>query len=185
MNGELAQAIEREADNIPLTIGFKRLSENAVIPTKAHPSDSGWDLFASKDVVIAPGETVVIPTDIAVVLPEGCEAQVRPRSGITSRTKLRVNIGTIDNAYRGKIGIICDNITAVFVTKYPEHPTGLDGHWATDYLEQYPPETYLIRKGDKIAQLVVQQLPQTVAVEITDELDSTERGGRGFGSSGV
>lgn len=179
MNEQQAQAIEREADNIPLKIGFKRLSENAVIPTKAHVSDSGYDLYAAQDVVIAPGETVVIPTDIAVVLPENHEGVVRPRSGITSRTSLRIQLGSIDNSYRGNIGIIVDNISAFdhdlepFYTDISVDSVG------------FANMNYEIKRGDKIAQLVVQQLPQTIAVEITDELDSTERGGRGFGSSGV
>src|SRR5690625_3792789 len=90
-------------------IGFKRLNDSATIPTKAHPTDSGFDLYASEDVIIEPGETAVVPTGIAVKLPEGYEAQVRPRSGVTAKTKLRVQIGTIDNGYAGEIGVIVDN----------------------------------------------------------------------------
>src|SRR5690625_601254 len=90
-------------------VGFKRLSDAATIPTKAHPTDSGFDLHASADVIIEPGETAVVPTGIAVELPPGYEAQVRPRSGITAKTKLRVQLGTIDNDYRGEIGVIVDN----------------------------------------------------------------------------
>ena len=162
MNVQQAQAIERGAEMSPLTIGFKLLSENAILPTKAHASDSGWDLYAAADVIIDPGETVVIPTDVAIVLPQGYEAQVRPRSGITSKTKLRVQLGTIDEEFRGNIGIIVDNIS--------------------DTVNGKP---NAVQKGFKIAQLVVQQLPQTVAFEITDELTETDRGGNGFGSSGV
>src|SRR5690606_2226499 len=92
-------------------IGFKRLTPDAVIPTKAHASDSGFDLVASADVIIEPGATVVVPTGIAVELPEGYEAQVRPRSGVTSKTKLRVQLGTIDNGYAGEIGVIVDNMS--------------------------------------------------------------------------
>src|SRR5699024_2574909 len=91
-------------------VGFKRLNECAIIPTKAHPSDSGFDLYASEDVVIEPGDTAIVPTGIAVELPQGYEAQVRPRSGITAKTKLRVQVGTIDNGYKGEIGVIVDNI---------------------------------------------------------------------------
>src|SRR5690625_7042344 len=96
----------------PLKIGFKRLNDDAILPTKAHPTDSGFDLYASaEDVIIEPGETVVVPTGIAVELPKGFEAQVRPRSGITAKTKLRVQLGTIDQDYRGEIGVIVDNIS--------------------------------------------------------------------------
>ena len=185
MNGQQAQRIEKEAQNMPLEIGFKRLSDNAILPTKAHATDSGFDLFAAQDVIIAPGETVVVPTDIAVQLPKGYEAQVRPRSGITSKTKLRVQLGTIDEQYRGNIGIIVDNIAPVYIPHAPIYPINLNGKYQTGYLDQYLDETYLIRKGDKIAQLVVQPIPTTVAVEIPGELENSDRGANGFGSSGV
>src|SRR5690625_3213159 len=94
----------------PLKIGFKRLNDDAILPTKAHPTDSGFDLYASADVIIEPGETKIIPTGIAVELPQGYEATVRPRSGVTAMTKLRVQLGTIDNGYTGEIGVIVDNI---------------------------------------------------------------------------
>lgn len=177
MNGQQAQRIEKEAQNMPLEIGFKRLSDNAILPTKAHATDSGFDLFTAQDVIIAPGETVVVPTDIAVQLPQGYEAQVRPRSGITSKTKLRVQLGTIDEQYRGNIGIIVDNISQDF---------GIEMFTTTiDEKSGMPNTSYRIRKHDKIAQLVVQRIPTTVAVEITGELGDSDRGEDGFGSSGV
>lgn len=189
MNGQQAQQIEKEAQNMSLEIGFKRLSDNAILPTKAHATDSGFDLFAAQDVIIAPGETVVVPTDIAVQLLKGYEAQVRPRSGITSKTKLRVQLGTIDNGYIAGIGVIIDNIY-----RKGDLPRkfyyGVDGKaigrsYEIEGLREVPEGTYLIRKGDKIAQLVVQPIPATVAVEITGELEDSDRGADGFGSSGV
>src|SRR5699024_2355308 len=92
-----------------MEIGFKRLTDDAILPTKAHATDSGFDLYANEDVIIEPGETELIKTGIAVHLPDGYEAQVRPRSGVTSKTKLRVQLGTIDNEYTGDIGIIVEN----------------------------------------------------------------------------
>lgn len=190
MNGQQAkeidyQRIEKEAQNMPLEIGFKRLSDNAVLPTKAFATDSGFDLFAAQDVIIPPGETVVVPTDIAVQLPQCYEAQVRPRSGITSKTKLRVQLGTIDEQYRGNIGIIVDNI-------YAHYREGADFYPAIDVKNEYLIDgsehklgTYRIFTGDKIAQLVVQPIPATIAVEITGELEDSDRGENGFGSSGV
>lgn len=183
IDAKQAQRIEKEAQNMPLEIGFKRLSDNAILPTKANPSDSGLDLFAAQDVIIAPGETVVVPTDIAVQLPRGYEATVRPRSGITSKTKLRVQLGTIDEQYRGNIGIIVDNIyqrpigklSEIIVRDIANKRIGVE---AGD-------GSYVVRKGDKIAQLVVQPIPATVAVEITGELEDSDRGANGFGSSGV
>lgn len=185
MNGYQAQRIEKEVQNMPLEIGFKRLSDNAILPTKAHASDSGFDLYAAQDVIIAPGETVVVPTDIAVQLPKGYEAQVRPRSGITSKTKLRVQLGTIDESYRGNIRIIVDNIWRLDHGDYPYYPhLAVNNEQIIDGLVDHF-GTYRIRKGDKIGQLVVQPIPATVAVEITGELKDSDRGTSGFGSSGV
>lgn len=196
MNGQQAkeidfQLIEKEAQNMPLEIGFKRLSDNAILPTKAHATDSGFDLFSAQDVIIAPGETVVVPTDIAVQLPQGYEAQVRPRSGITSKTKLRIQLGTIDESYRGNIGIIVDNISQEHIHR-PEKIRDVHNTYVYTItnetqrtLLRHKHGTYLIRKGDKIAQLVVQSIPTTVAVEITGDLEDSDRGTYGFGSSGI
>lgn len=140
-----------------LEFKVKKLHEDAIIPTKAHESDSGWDLYILDDIEIKPKETVIIPTGIAIKLPPFYEAQVRPRSGVTSKTKLRVQLGTIDNDYTGDIGIIVDNIG--------DEPIALNS-------------------GYKLAQLVVQQLPNTV-IEVVDDLEHGIRGDKGFGSSGV
>lgn len=182
MNGDQAQQLERMAEesNV-MEIGFKRLSENAVLPTKAHANDSGWDLYASEGVIIPPGETVVIKTDIAVVLPPGHEAQVRPRSGITSKTKLRVQLGTIDESYRGNIGIITDNISPYIPGKNYE-PADVKHVCTSAHFDNL---CYAINAGDKIAQLVIQPIPQTAAVEVFGDLDETDRGTNAYGSSGV
>jgi len=140
-----------------LEIKVKKLHENAIIPTKAHESDSGWDLYILDDIEIKPKDTVIIPTGIAIKLPPNTEAQVRPRSGVTSKTKLRVQLGTIDNDYTGDIGIIVDNIGD---------------------------ESIALNSGYKLAQLVVQQLPSTV-MDVVDDLERGARGDKGFGSSGV
>lgn len=110
INEKYSETFRKLSECNPIRVGFKRLNDDAIIPTKAHPTDSGFDLCASKDVIIEPGETTVVPTGIAVELPPGYEATVRPRSGITAKTKLRVQLGTIDNEYRGEIGVIVDNI---------------------------------------------------------------------------
>src|SRR5690625_7242711 len=77
----------REGVQTMIKVGFKRLTDDAVLPIKAHARDSGFDLFVSEDIVIEPGETVVIATGIAIDIPIGYEAQVRPRSGVTSKTR--------------------------------------------------------------------------------------------------
>ena len=179
----------------PLRIGFKRRTDDAIIPTKAHPSDSGYDLFANEDVIIGPGETVIVKTGVAVQLPEGYEAQIRPRSGITAKTKLRVQLGTIDNDYRGELGVIVDNIRP-YNEGMSEWHTTMNETYAQNRVRKsctcghfqhvrYRKGTYLIRKGDRIAQLVIQRLPETEAVEIDDFSEDSERGEGGFGSTGV
>jgi dUTP pyrophosphatase len=160
------------------------LNENASLPTKAHATDSGFDLYAAEDVIIEPGDTVVVPTGIAIQLPEGCEAQVRPRSGVTAKTKLRVQLGTIDNGYNGDIGVIVDSIDDAKIDGIiPEHLVGIDGKLTEEKAKRFG--SYLIRKGDRIAQLVVQYLPQVEAVEVDELGDETDRGGNGFGSTGT
>ncbi len=139
-----------------IRVGFKRLTDDAIIPTKAHATDSGFDLFANENVIVPPGVTRIIKTGIAIKLPPGYEAQVRPRSGVTSKTGLRVQLGTIDNSYTGEIGIIVDNVS--------------------DHLMSYP-------AGFKLAQLVIAPVPMVETYEI-DELPVTNRGSNGFGSSG-
>lgn len=153
-----AKTIKKVSKKPPvLELKVKKLHEDAIIPTKAHESDSGWDLYILDDIEIKPKETVIIPTGIAIKLPPFYEAQVRPRSGVTSKTKLRVQLGTIDNDYTGDIGIIVDNIG--------DEPIALNS-------------------GYKLAQLVVQQLPNTI-IEVVDDLEHGVRGDKGFGSSGV
>lgn len=166
-----------------IKVGFKRLTDNAVLPLKAHATDSGFDLFANEEVLIAPGETKVIKTGIAVKLPAGYEAQVRPRSGVTSKTKLRVQLGTIDNSYTGEIGIIVDNIELMIDwNNFTTHTTSIKGD-TVECMEGVPWETYSIKKGDKLAQLVIAPIPAVETYEFT-KTPITERGENGFGSSG-
>ena len=166
----------------PVTIGFKKLTEDATMPTKAHADDSGFDLVASEDVIVEPGATVVVPTGIAVQLPKGYEATVRPRSGVTAKTKLRVQLGTIDNGFTGSIGVIVDNIAE---TNEDNDPCILlIDNTVTRFDDGSPSNTYFIRKGDKIAQIVITRLPEVVGTEVF-EIDKTVRGSNGFGSTGV
>ena len=188
MDAATAQAIEmhlaKESIISATQVGFKRLTPDAAIPTKAHPTDSGFDLVASADVIIEPGATIVVPTGIAAQLPAGYEATVRPRSGVTAKTKLRVQLGTIDNGYGGEIGVIVDNISNAPDLKARKVRT-IAGEIIPSYargLRRF--DTYLIRKGDRIAQLVITRLPDVEAVEVFGVEDSA-RGTQGFGSSGV
>src|SRR5699024_4198806 len=84
--------------------------KDAITPYRANPTDSGLDLFTCEAKVLEPGETAIIDPGIAIHLDEGYEAQVRPRSGVTAKTKLRVQLATIDHTYHKNIGLIVDNI---------------------------------------------------------------------------
>ena len=146
--------------NIPremVDIKIKKLREDAIIPTYAHTSDAGADIYAIEDVDIPPHKTIIVKTGIAVSIPNNYEIQIRPRSGLSSKTNLRIanTPGTIDAGYTGEVGVIMDN-------------TGnLTAH---------------IKKGDKIAQMVPMPVPMINWIEV-DELDSTDRGTNGYGSS--
>lgn len=167
-----------------LTVKIKRLHPDAVIPTYAHEGDAGFDLIAIGDVIVEPGATVKVPTGLAFSIPAGYELQIRPRSGITLRTKLRVQLGTVDAGYRGEVGVIVDNIAENAYGNVVQYLTYVDG---TDYRtsgELYPNDTYLIRKGDRIAQGVIAPAVHATFAEV-DELDDSSRGAGGFGSTGT
>ena len=149
------------------TIKIKKMNGSATIPTRSHSTDAGLDLYASESVMVTQG--TLISTGVAVDIPPGYEATVRPRSGLTSKTLLRVQIGTVDSGYNGEIKVIADNAKNLLVD--------LD-----DVVVQQT--AYSVKKGDKIAQLVISPI-ETPTVEVVDEFDSeSERGENGFGSTG-
>jgi dUTP pyrophosphatase len=164
-----------------MNVKVKRIHPDAVLPKFAHEGDAGFDLVASEDVIIEPGETVRVPTGLAIELPPGYELQVRPRSGVTLKTKLRVQLGTVDSNYRGEIGVIVDNIAQAYHFLYG-FAYGLDGRETR--IKDAAKGTYLIRKGDRIAQAVINAVP-TVNFTKVAELTDTTRGESGFGSTGV
>ena len=130
-----------------------------LFPRKAHDDDAAFDLRSRVDVVIPSGKIMLVPTGVFMELPVGYEAQVRPRSGLALKHGITVlnTPGTIDAGYRGEVGVILINVG---------------------------PDDFTIARGDRIAQMVVQQLTdvQLVAVE---KLSDTARGAGGFGSTGV
>lgn len=171
-----------------MNVNIKRLSPDAQIPAYAHVTDAGFDLVAAEDVIIEPGATACVPTGLAFEIPEGYEMQIRPRSGITLKTKLRVQLGTVDAGYRGEVGVIVDNI-AREPDNYGCHMLDVTGGYVPtfDYYGVYrgfPVGTYIIRKGDRIAQAVIKPVEQAVFTE-ADSLGDSDRGAGGFGSSGV
>ncbi|HDR7669590.1 TPA: dUTP diphosphatase [Bacillus wiedmannii] len=145
-----------------LRVKIKRLKD-VELPKYAKPGDSGFDLVAAEDTIIWPGETKVVPTGLAFEIPPGYELQVRPRSGMTRNTKLRVVLGTVDSGYRGEVGVLVDNIESV------------EGKFMN---------SQLIEKGTRIAQGVIAPVVTAHFVEV-DGLSDSERGIGGFGSTGV
>ena len=174
-----------------MKINFKKLSDTAIAPTKGHYNDAGFDLYADEDVTLAYGETKAIATNIALELPDGYMADVRPRSGLTRDTALRVQYGTVDAGYRGGIGIICENANygeGVYYTEKLFDITNavseIDVAVKTNAaVTKWNSMAYHIHKGDKIAQLVIQKIPDIELIE-ADELNETARGAGGFGSTG-
>jgi dUTP pyrophosphatase len=142
-----------------LAVPARRLDPDLPLPAYAHPGDAGADLVTTVDAELAPGERAVLPTGLAIALPEGYAAFVHPRSGLAARCGVSlVNApGTIDAGYRGEIKVILVNLD-------PRQPVRL-------------------RRGDRIAQLVVQRVERVRFVEVP-ELEPSERGAGGHGSTG-
>ncbi|MDO6451733.1 dUTP diphosphatase [Oceanobacillus profundus] len=168
-----------------MSLSVKKLHPDASLPKYAKQGDSGFDLVAVEDVIIEPGETKLIKTGLAFEIPKGYEIQVRPRSGITLKTKLRVQLGTVDSNYRGEVGVIVDNTYHVYLDDgdFLYKPWTIAEEVASN-AEHNIYGTYLIRKGDRIAQAVLAPVAYTEFVEV-DELSETERGVNGYGSTGI
>ncbi|NLD51098.1 MAG: aminotransferase [Clostridiaceae bacterium] len=152
--------------------------DGAVVPAYAKDWDAGMDVYAAEDVVINPGETVIIPTGLKLAIPEGYEIQIRPRSGISYNTPLRLSNspGTIDSGYRDELGIIMTNTS---------QETGRDNELLTIDTKGNLSGAYKVRKGDRVAQMVLQVVPR-IKFTLVDSVESIgkSRGG-GFGSTGV
>jgi dUTP pyrophosphatase len=171
-----------------------RLHEDAVIPTYAKAGDAGFDLVAVSDVMLEPGDTKLVPTGLAFEIPFGYEMQIRPRSGLSIRSALRIanSPGTIDSGYRAEVKIIVDNICAIYpgeeTQDYADPVSGYyvlsDNEFITDVDVSVPDGTVLIRKGDRIAQGVIAPVRQATFVSVP-YLSPSERGNEGFGSTGA
>ncbi len=140
-------------------IQLLRLDPGIPVPTRAHPGDAGVDLCTTEDVILEPGERVLVGTGIAVALPIGTVGLIHPRSGLAAKTGLSIvnTPGTVDAGYRGEIKVCLIN---------------------------HDPRTPIeLRRGDRIAQLLVQRVELVDFIEV-DRLDETSRGAGGYGSSG-
>jgi dUTP pyrophosphatase len=145
---------------IALEILVTKLDNDAVIPTYAKPGDAGADLYSISDLVLSPGERALVRTGIAIALPNGYVGLVHPRSGLGLKNGISVvnTPGTIDAGYRGEIGVVLIN-----------H----DLH-----------ESFQVKKGDRIAQLVIQKV-ENAQFKMVDQLPESERSTGGYGSTGA
>ena len=139
--------------------GFRLVHPDAALPSYAHEGDVGMDVRSVEDVEIPSGGRALVHTGLVANLPEGWEIQVRPRSGLALKHGITVlnTPGTVDSGYRGEIGVILANFSQV---------------------------PFSVRKGDKVAQFVVAPVSKA-EVFATAEVDGTERGEGGFGSTGA
>lgn len=135
---------------------IKKLSSDGQIPTKAHRSDAGYDLYSSEPVVLVPMERKLVKTGIAIALPVSLYGRVAPRSGLAVKKGLDVLAGVVDSSYRGEVGVVLINFSN---------------------------ERIFLDKGSKIAQLILEAHHDAQWEEV-DSLPESDREDRGFGSSG-
>lgn len=165
-----------------IQIPFVKCHPDAKMPEYAHPDDSGMDVYAVNDYVIHPGETKLIPTGIKVAVPNGYEIQIRPKSGRALKTKMRIanSIGTVDAGFRGELQVIIENIEPpIKDITYDFDDSGRP--IITSILRG---SDMTIGKGEKFAQLVLMEVPKAVLFQV-ENLDDTERGNGGFGSTNL
>ena len=153
---DLPAAADADAD---LEVLVTRLDPELPLPSYAHPGDAGADLLTTVDVTLAPGERALVPTGVAVALPAGFVALVHPRSGLAARHGLSIvnTPGTVDAGYRGEIKVLLIN--------------------------HDPAEPIELRRGDRVAQLVIQRVERARFTEV-GELPGSRRGAGGYGSTG-
>ena len=137
-------------------LNVKKLDEDSVVPTKANGSDAGYDLYASHGTILQKHVHKLIKTGISMAIPDGYVGLIWPRSGMAYKYGIDVFAGVIDSSYRGEIGVVL-------------------------YNSQY--SNYSIEKGDRIAQILFQRI-ENFDLNLVENLDDTNRGTGGFGSSG-
>ncbi|MDD4353498.1 MAG: dUTP diphosphatase [Candidatus Nanoarchaeia archaeon] len=141
-----------------MELKIKKLNSNAILPEYKTSQSAGMDLYSTEDAILKSGEIKLIPTGLSLEIENGYEAQIRPRSGLALKGITVANSpGTIDSDYRGEIKIILINLSK---------------------------EEFKVNMGDRVAQLILSKVEQAIIKE-TDELNSTQRGVGGFGSTGM
>jgi dUTP pyrophosphatase len=140
---------------------IKKLSDQAKIPSKANYDDAGYDLYALEDGIIQPGQRVMIKTGISMAIPYGYYGRIAPRSGLAWKSGIDILAGVVDSGYRGPVNVIAINTTSG---------------------EQQKPFEY--KAGDAVAQIIIECCAD-LQVSVVNELDETNRGSGGFGSTGT
>jgi dUTP pyrophosphatase len=140
-------------------IAIQRLDPELALPSRQHDTDAGYDLVTAVDIELAPGERTLVPTGVAIAIPSGFAGFVQPRSGLAIKHGVSVvnTPGLIDSGYRGELKVVLINLD--------------------------PRATFRARRGERIAQLVIQRV-ETVLWSVVDQLDDTDRGPGGHGSTG-
>lgn len=174
-----SEGISKRIVKIPI----EKCDDRAKAPTYANTTDSGMDVYALEDITIAPGETKLIPIGIKVALPRGYELQVRPKSGRSLKSKLRIanTPGTIDAGYRDEIGIIVENIEPVISDISYEYDD--EGNLKITSIDFGSSHT--IGAGEKFAQLVLAEVPKVSWLQVDSVTGIGEDRGGGFGSTGL
>lgn len=154
-----------------VVVKFKKVHPDAQLPKYAHEGDAGMDVYAVEDVMLDVGKPTLVKTGLVAEIPKGYEIQVRPRSGLALKGVTVFNApGTIDAKYRGEIGVVLYAVVGTQVSYSDGDRSSVGQYW--------------IHKGDRIAQLVLAPVTTCIPVE-TDEVNDTDRGAGGFGSTGI
>ena len=136
---------------------IKRVSEDAIIPTKGSKYSAGFDLYSPIDTVVKANDRLLIDTKIQINFPYGCYGRIAPRSGLALKYGIDVLAGVIDFDFLGNIGVILHNTST---------------------------SDYNVKKGDRIAQLIIEKIETDIEVKEVDKLGESDRGAGGFGSTG-
>ena len=158
-----------------MKVYFRKLRPEAVIPTKAADGDAGYDLYACDSAILAPFQRKIISTGLVIEIPKGYYGRVAPRSGLAIKKGIDVLAGVVDSGYRGELNVVLINLTAP-ETRNTTITSAYDGLFG-------PPNTFSIKRGDRIAQLIIEKC-HDVEWEEVSETSESERGIGGFGSSG-
>jgi len=157
-----------------MEIKIKRLRDSAIIPTQKYSGDAGFDLYSTERIVIKPFERKIVPTGIAIQVPSGYYARIAPRSGLAVKNGIQVMAGVIDKSYTGEIGVVLLNCSILGSEINPRIETVLLGGV----------NDFVINPGDRIAQIIFEKIADDVSFTEVNDLDKTDRGSGGYGSTG-